>query len=900
MSADEGGALAAVPVTNGEQPRNSPEPSTLATPGKRKRVSSHDDRAAQDATAAAAQSQERAKLQETLRNLVEILSKNDSDLHLLSCPLPSSPAKPRSKRAKVSGDKDESSSIQARVASDRYNSLSEFLSDIEKASAAVIERNKAQTIATPTDGNPLTETVNRIAAFKKLLNSLVRQAQVSQATVKTEASEDGEVPIRTTASNVEVRNESAVLTLFGNPTNPKQLYSSLQKTVKVPLQSDDSTADKYVEVQAPLPEGGLPNGITATKVIPITLEAKPNEPHRIFGEVFAPRATLPQLEAPRKAPTTHRDVTGGWIDPFETITDYRAFLGDRNNYCLAKLPSGYWLQYGGATSSPSYWSRRQKQQLSEHHEDERLPDDPMPSTDEDIALWQGVYSSFAPSFDSSGSVVQADSKDLVWWGRRGARRLYTLLSMAMPQGEDQLSTVQPGNIGELDESTLEEMVNSFNPEEFGDNITQTHSASEGTVGEETREMDNLLRDVSELLETLSSYQRIRSLEPATSGGQGTDPKEAAPQPGLPDAPSEEERSVYETLKSSLATLVSTLPPYAVAKLNGDQLADLNISQKILIEGVDYQGTMEKDDYSMQQERASSLPANRTSTPSRAGSYQAQYNQRAYGANTRTQPQGNIQTAQPYYAGRQSSTPASFSPAPPQQQYAAGRPPATPQQRPGYYPGYSQSTPQFNQANPGPSYQQRPGQNTYHPYAGQQGSPPTQANPQPYTPRPGQPGPYNNAAGRSASPQKPPPYATPNATPRASYSIPQVPGNPQQTPQRYIPQQQQPQLPPSQQQQQQQQQQPPPPPPQQQQQQQQQQQPPPHGVHPPNQAPPQSGGYQHSAGAMAYARSAAEQAVVMDRNKAQLAANTQNRPSSTTPQPAGEPAAATPNGTPASS
>lgn len=75
MSADEGGGTAAVPATNGEQPPNSPEPSTLATPGKRKRVSSHDDKAAQDATAAAAQSQERAKLQETLRNLVEILSK---------------------------------------------------------------------------------------------------------------------------------------------------------------------------------------------------------------------------------------------------------------------------------------------------------------------------------------------------------------------------------------------------------------------------------------------------------------------------------------------------------------------------------------------------------------------------------------------------------------------------------------------------------------------------------------------------------------------------------------------------------------------------------------------------------------------------------------------------------
>ncbi|PYH45430.1 uncharacterized protein BP01DRAFT_295774 [Aspergillus saccharolyticus JOP 1030-1] len=891
MSADEGGGTAVVPVTNGEQPRNSPEPSTLATPGKRKRVSSHDDKAAQDATAAAAQLQERAKLQETLRNLVEILSKNDSDLHLLSCPLPSSLTKPRSKRAKVSGDKDESSSIQARVASDRYNTLSEFLSDIERASAAVIERNKAQATAAPADGNPLTETVNRIAAFKKLLNSLVRQAQMSQTTVKTEASEDGEAPVKTTASNVEVRNESAVLTLFGNPANPKQLYSSLQKTVKVPLQSDDSSSDKYVEVQAPLPEDGLPNGITATKVIPITLEAKPKEAKRTFGEVFTPRATLPQLEAPRTTGATSRNVSGGWIDPFETITDYRSFLGDRNNYCLAMLPSVSWLQYGGVTSSPAYWSRRQKQQPSEHREDEKLPDDPMPSTDEDIALWQGVYSSFAPSFDSSGSVVQADSKDLVWWSKRGARRLYTLLSMAVPEAEDVVASVQPGNIGELDESALEELVKSFNPEDLADNITQSNRASEESTDEETRGLDDVLRDVSELLETLSSYQRIRSLELVSTGGQGADPREMAPRPGSTDAPSEEERTVYETLKSSLATLVATLPPYAIAKLDGDQLADLNISQKVLIEGADYQGTMEKDDYTMQQERASSIPANRTSTPSRAASYQSQYNQRGYSANTRAQPQGNMQTAQPYFAGRQGSAPAPYTSAPPQQ-YAGGRPPSTPQQRPGYHPGYSQPPSQFNQGNPGPQYQQRPGQNGYNPYAGQQGVPPAQASPQPYTPRPGQAGPYHasQAAGRGASPQKPP-YATPTATPRASYSIPPASANPQQAPQRYIPQQSQ------------QPHQPPPPPPQQQQQPPSQppSQPQSHpGSFPSNQAQPQSAGYSNSAAAMTYARSAAEQAVVMDRNKAQLAANIQNRPNSTTPQPSGDSATPKPNGTPAPS
>ncbi|PWY84527.1 hypothetical protein BO94DRAFT_101923 [Aspergillus sclerotioniger CBS 115572] len=867
MSADEGGGTAPVPATNGEQPQNTPESSVLATPGKRKRVASHDDKVAQDAGASAALSQERAKLQETLRNLVEILSKSDADLHLLSCPLPSSPAKPRSKRAKVSGDKDESSSIQARVASDRYNNLSEFLSDIEKASTAVIERNKAQATAAPADGTPLTETVNRIAAFKKLLNSLVRQAHVSQSNIKTETSEeDGETPAKTTPANVETRNESLALTLFGNPANPKQLYSSLQKTVKVPLPSDDPNADKFVEVQAPLREDGLPNGISITKVQPVDAETATNEHKRTFGDVFAPRPTLPQLEPPRKARTSSRNATNGWIDPFEAITNYKAFLGERNNYCLAHLPSGHWLQYGGVTSAPSTWNRRQKQQPAQQPGEEVPNDDSALSTDEDAALLQGVYSSFAPSFDSSGAVVQADSKDLVWWSKRGARRLNTLLSLPYLEEEQaDTTTVQPGSIGELDESTLEEMVKSFNPDDFADNIAHADRSTERQ--HEDRDLEEVLCDVSELLETLSSYQRIRSLETASSGSQGTDPKETSPEIGGPDIPSLAERSVYETLRSSLAVLIATLPPYAVAKLDGDQLEELNISQKILVENPEYQGTMEKDDYALQQERAvamaTSSGANRTSTPSRSGSYQAQFNQRAFGANNRAQPQPSFQTTQPYYGGRQNSTPTPYTPGH-AQPFAGARPPSTPQQRPGYFPGYAQPSPQFNQGITVPQYQ-RPGQNGYHAYPGQQPGPPppaAQGSPQPYTPRPGQPAPHNApyAAGRSASPQKPPPYATP----RGSY-IPPGSANPQQ---RYMPQQQ-----PG-------------------------QQPPPYGNYPSNQAPPPSGGYSNSAAAMTYARSAAEQAIMMERNKAQLAA-AQNSTSSTTPQPAGGEASQDRSATPGS-
>ncbi|KAL3477556.1 hypothetical protein BJX99DRAFT_226132 [Aspergillus californicus] len=844
MSTDESGGFL-MAATNGEHSTPTPDPSILATPGKRKRVSSQDDRAVHEANATVSQADERVKLQETLRNLVEILSKNDTELQLLSCPLPSPPPKHRSKRAKTAGDRDEAASIQSRVASDRYNTLSEFLNDIEKASTAVIERNKAQGSVTQTDGTPVTETVNRIAAFKKLLNSLVRQAHVSQGNIKAETpGNDTEASAKAQPSAVEIRNNGVVLTLFGNPANPKQLYSSLQKSVKVPLSSHDAESKEYVEVQTPLPEVGLPNGITATKVAPYDGQKKPTVPKRTFGEVFAPKATLPQLEPPRRPRSSSRTSQVTWIDPFDAVTNYKGFLGDRNNHSFAHLPSGNWLNYGGVTSSPSFWGRRQKQQPSQQHSEEKFHEDPALWTDDDASVLQGVYSSFAPSFDSSGAVLQADAKNLVWWNKRGAKRLNALLSI-LDEQEPQDITVQPGSIGDLDQNTLEDMVKSFNPDDFANGSVQPDTPQKDQEEDEDeafKDTAELLAEVSDLVETLSSYQRIRSLEIPTPASQTTDSKDTPPPQENPEKPSDAERVVYETLRSSLSVLITQLPPFAVAKLNGDQLADLNISQKIIVENTDYPGSMEKDDYTNQQERtaatATAPTPNRTTTPSRPVNFQAQYNQRAFNSNAQIQPPSSFQAPRPFYQARQPSTPGAYTAGNPQP-FPGARPPATPAQRPGYFPGYAQPTPQY----------QRPGQNGYNPYAAQAGPSPAQASPQPYTPRSGQPAPYSAAPfgpGRSASPQKQGAYATPRAP-----FIPPVP-NPQQ---RFMQHPQAPQQP---------------------------QQPQQYANYTPNQTPST---YSNSAAAITYARSAAEQAALMDRNKVQLAA--QRSPSTPQPQASGD-------------
>ncbi|KAJ6167801.1 hypothetical protein N7497_000644 [Penicillium chrysogenum] len=818
MSADEAGDTTPMSATNGEP---HPDPATNATSGKRKR-STQDDKPSTDSSATV--SRDRANLHETLRSLVELLLKHDTELQLLSCPFPNTTAKPRTKRAKVSGDT-ETSNVQTRVNSGKYNTLQEFLSDIERASAAVIERNQTQSNGAKEDGAPLNEVVNRIAAFKKHMNSLIGQSFVNQPEVKTETMEDDtDDSAELHAINVCQREDKPALTLFGNPANPKQLFSSLQKSVKVPLQSE-SGPDKFVEVQEELRELALPNGITATKIIPYNLDgAQP--PKRTFGEVFAPRETLPKLEPPRKR--SHRANSTTWTDRFDATFDVRTFLGERSNYCLALLPSTQWLQYGGVTSSPSYWDRIEKQADSDNV---HRHGDPALWTGPDSSAFQGVFSSFAPSYDSSGAIVQLASKDMVWWGQRGANRVNTLLSVPREGDVEQndAQTAQPGNIGELDESILDEMVESFNAQDFAAGVTETHPSSE--VDPESKEIKQMLEEVSDLLHTLSSYQRIRSLKPPSDlQPPGQQVPEANETPGLDvndvNTPSEAEALIYDTLKSSLAAIISNLPPYAVAKLDGNQLAELNISQKILVETPDYNGTMEKDDFTLSQERAAALlaaasAANRTSTPStsRPSNYQGShsaYNQRAFASNARAPPQPGFQVT-PQHA-RQPSAPTTYTHA-----YGAGRPPSTPSQRPGNTPQYAQVNPQYSQA----AQYQRPASNGY-----------AQVSPQPYTPQPRQPGTFN------ATPQGRTPYATATSNQRAQY---------------------------------------------------------------PGQTPSQAG-YSNSAASATYSRSAAEQAALMDRNKAQLAAR-QTGHSPSTPQPQGLDARASqegsmtpgskPNGTPLS-
>lgn len=112
------------------------------------------------------------------------------------------------------------------------------------------------------------------------------------------------------------------------------------------------------------------------------------------------------------------------------------------------------------------------------------------------------------------------------------------------------------------------------------------------------DVDQVLREISELLETLASHQKIRNASLSSSNSIARTPISPAPilasRIGKPDEPAEDEISTYHSLRRELTYLILKLPPYAVAKLDGDQLADLGVSKLIAFETKDLKGTLEED------------------------------------------------------------------------------------------------------------------------------------------------------------------------------------------------------------------------------------------------------------------------------------------------------------------
>ena len=742
--------------------------------------------------------------------------------------VPSRDEAPAAKRTKLS-EPGEKTTIISLIQSDAYDSVEELITDVGTAISIVVGEIQAKSDGVNAARQPLSNEdqnrLSRASAFKKQLNNIVlremiqRPHQIPTANLLDEGSSkqsiaiglDGKKSVQVGSSDT---TNGVVLTLYGNAPQPKQLFSSLQKPTPISSKTstlvedggmlDDAARDKSsVELFAPLWETALPNGISTTRILPLHStepgEGKQHVP--TLADLFAPPTGLPPLNPPRLSKhTATRSSSVSWFNPAEAATSTRTHR--RETYTSQPLSTGQWLTYNVAPSptqlaSPETKRRQRDRALSIGEPRPTLPQEVMVAHQQakEDALFRNAYSSFAPRRDDAAALIPEIMKNRLWWRRVGEQRFQEILppieSVEQIDGIEDALGVDEAREDEVFKQAAETWV----PEELPTELKEGATADEGSKDKDTEE---ILKDISELLETLNSYQHVRNLSLASTArmSAGQNPQLTALS-GSPTSPSSAEFDVYNMLKSQLALLISTLPPFAVAKLNGDQMGALNISTKLELEAKNYKGTMEEDEITAKARQAAlsaaAGSAARTATPNMNVSSRGHYPQ---SLNTPGQPAQRSSYA-PQVPGSRPGGPSTslhshqqYSNRPPSASnhyasYPAQRPPSSSSERHSYTSQqYSQQIPAHPSQYTQNGQRQPPTQNGY-PYGQQYGAPHTGAQAAPMQgqqyQRPTQPG-YQQRAqnahsynyggmggGRSGSPQK-----------AASYTPQQRPSYPAQS------------------------------------------------------------------------------------------------------------------------
>ncbi|EHK43879.1 hypothetical protein TRIATDRAFT_127707 [Trichoderma atroviride IMI 206040] len=559
---------------------------------------------------------------------------------------PESEDEPHAKRQK-SAEPPTKLSIADKVAADAYTSLDAIAADL----ASAVKASLSEMDLGSSDSGARAVSLKRAAQineFRDRAMDLLRREKAYPDTRQEPA--HGEVEVHTASEKSEM-----VLSLVGYAPQERRLFSSL------PLSKDVDLSDL-----------SLPPGVSITRVIP----SNPQDQTQTLGELFAPPRPLPPLQPPKQPKT---QAKGNRLDFYHPhLTDSSRYRG--NSYFNTKLSTGYYLDYSQATPS---WQTKTKQHERAQSLAGRKPSLFELEMSEMETLFRGAFSTFAPCKDDTAAVVPSSVASRIWWQRSGKQSFQRMIEVEYYGDLQDAEPVDPARPIELDEGAVQEAIDNWDETVVDPSLDDVMGSKHD---EQDKEVDEILEEVSDLIETLSSYQRIRNLTlPNSQNRQSSDPINGDMLANAGPQPSEEEQATYLMLKAQLALIIKTLPPYAVAKLNGDQLDDLLISTKIMVRTDQYNGTMDEDEASaqarlkaQQQAAAQAAQANARQaqrTPSvSAVPYPNQYAAAAanqYGAPARPAPQPQPQHQQ-YYRP---------TPAPNYQQPRNLGPPAPPQQRP---------------------------------------------------------------------------------------------------------------------------------------------------------------------------------------------------------------------------
>lgn len=514
------------------------------------------------------------------------------------------------------------SSISDRVASGEYKSLEEVAADVTCAIDAMIKDLSYQKVEEETEV-PAT-TTSTIAQLKRLRTKASDILARERAYPKSAHTTDSD--LNADLGAIDSNTGEYVLSILGYAPQERRLFSSL------PLRKSDAS----------LQDTGLPPGVSISKVLPTKAQANTHT----LGDVFGSARPMP-LQPPKQPKTQAKGNTLDFYHP--GMSDSQRSRG--NNYFATKLASGYYLDYSHATPSSQTVPKQRERAESLAG---RKPSTAELAMSEVDSLFRGAFSSFAPTKDDSSAVVPSSVASRVWWQKGGLKSFQRMIESVYGGASEEADKHQHAT--EVDEKAIKQAIDDWDDSAVDPSLEDAM----GSKSEHKDDVDGLLDEVSDLIETLASYQRIRNLTlPSTQNRQSGEPPSADMLTHDVPQPTEEECATYEVLKAQLSLIIKTLPPYAVSKLNGDQLDELLISTKMQIHTDEYSGVMEEDEAGVQarlRAQQAAAQASPRATPQRtnaaAPQHVAQYQASQYGTPGRTpahqqfyRPQQNAQFQQ---------------------------------------------------------------------------------------------------------------------------------------------------------------------------------------------------------------------------------------------------------------
>lgn len=624
--------------------------------------------------------------------------RHDTTPSILKRPLPepSTTEEPQAKRQK-SDDDSKALCIEDKVSQHSYKLLDQLVLDLKQViQDRISEMRAAQSAdAANFDEDALTQLNN----FRDTALAL-HSREMSYPEAAPPAARDGPSALDDVAQGLS--NGSSVLTVFGNAQQPRTLFSSLPKRTSDP--------DHPEGIVKPLPDVRLPNGVSLTTVLPSAPTEKPTRVSTL-GELFPSPANLPPLQPPKAPKTTTKSKILGFYHPeLAERSRYR-----QGSYFSADLTTGVWLDYSNATPPSKNKSRQRERTLSLAGQKPSTADVEMTEME---ALFRGAFSSFAPEKDDSGATVSSGEVARIWYQRHGHRYMEQMIEseLAGEEGDDANDSLAPLPI---DEDEIAEIV-----EKWDDSLVDPALTIDDVLGkksDEEKEVDDTLQEISDLIETLSSYQRNRNMTlPTSQNRSSADPAKADMLNGpLAQEPTDEERDTYQMLKDQLAVIIQALPPYAVARLNSDKLEELNVSTKLEVRSDVFRGILGEDTtarhrHHSQAAQAAQTPRQPQRTPSfhSTTAYQGQPYNRPYQPQNQTPvpipnhyQQSPARPPIPPNFSRQVSAPMQGM-TPQQHRPVAGQPFARPN---GYTPQPMQQGRPYGTPTAVPPFQASPGQ-----------------------------------------------------------------------------------------------------------------------------------------------------------------------------------------------